>query len=158
MSVIESDRAFATPAAGAIGSQLFSGRTPLNVASARVASQLRHRAISPGSLSLLARLADYVTLVGLSAAIFFAYVAPSDGYGWRYLGAVAFLPAVTISLIGAFNGYTLAAFRRLLPEAGRAMLMWTGVFGAFTLLLFFLKMGEDFSRVWLAAWFLSGIA
>jgi Undecaprenyl-phosphate glucose phosphotransferase len=157
MSVIESDRAFAAPAAGPIGAQFFSGRTPLNIASARVASQLRHRAISPGLLSFLARFADFAMLVALSAAIFVVYVVPSDGYGWRYLGAVLFLPAVTIALIGAFNGYTLAAYRRLLPEAGRAMLMWTGAFGAFTLLLFFLKMGEEFSRVWLAAWFLSGI-
>ena len=31
------------------------------------------------------------------------------------------------------------------------------MFGCFTLILFFLKMGEDFSRVWLATWFLAGL-
>ena len=157
MSVIENNRAFAMPAADALSSQLFGGRTPLNIASARVASQLRHRVVSPGLLSLLARFADFGMLATLSTAIFLVYVAPTDGYGWRYLSAMLILPATTVGLIGAFSGYTPAAYRRLLPEAGRAMLIWTGTFGAFTLVLFFLKMGEDYSRVWLATWFLSGI-
>ena len=75
-----------------------------------------------------------------------------------YFAAIFLLPFATIVLIGSFKGYTVAAYRQIMPEIGRAVGLWTAVFGCFTLILFFLKMGEDFSRVWLATWFLAGLA
>jgi Undecaprenyl-phosphate glucose phosphotransferase len=83
---------------------------------------------------------------------------PLDGYSARYFIALMLLPLATVALVGSFKGYTVAAYRQIFAEIGRAAGLWTAVFGCFTLVLFFLKMGEDFSRVWLASWFLAGLA
>jgi FlaA1/EpsC-like NDP-sugar epimerase len=75
----------------------------------------------------------------------------------RYAIASFALPAGTVALIGSFNGYTVGAYREGILRIARSAAIWTAVFGSFTLVLFFLKMGEEFSRVWLASWFLAGI-
>ena len=67
------------------------------------------------------------------------------------------LPALTVAVIGSFNGYTIGAYRQGVAMIGRTAAIWTAVFGSFTLVLFFLKMGEEFSRVWLAGWFMFGL-
>ena len=87
------------------------------------------------------------------------YVVPLDGYTVGYFAAIFLLPFATVVLIGSFKGYTVARLppRSCRRSAARSAL-WTAVFGCFTLILFFLKMGEDFSRVWLATWFLAGLA
>ena len=54
------------------------GRTPLNVAAAQVAATLKHRAVTPGILAGLARLADFFGLMTLSLTIAWMYVTPRD--------------------------------------------------------------------------------
>jgi Undecaprenyl-phosphate glucose phosphotransferase len=137
---------------------LHPGRTPLNVAASQVAATLRHRFISPGILAGLARLADFVGLVAASAAIAWFYVPRSDTAGIGYALATILLPTATVLLVGSMKGYTAGAYRiRAMSRIGRGAGIWTAVFGCFALVLFFLKMGEEFSRVWLATWFLAGL-
>ncbi len=138
---------------------LHPGRTPLNVAASQVASTLRHRVITPGILAGLARIADFLGLAMASAAIAWAYVTPSDAIEVEYVLATLLLPATTVLLIGSLSGYSVGDYRtRVLVRIGRVAAVWTAVFGCFTIVVFFLKMGEDFSRVWLASWFLTGLA
>ena len=133
-------------------------RVPLNVAAAQVAATLKERFITPGTLSAGARLADFAALVLLCMLTYWIYVLPVEGHNARYYLASILLPAAAVVLTGAFNCYTIAAYREGIVTIGRAAAIWTTVFGAFTLLLFFLKMGEAFSRVWLATVFLVGLA
>ena len=160
MSIIESERVFAAAEAtlSPVSLNGLRPRTPLNIAAAQVASTLKQRLVTPGMLSAMARLADLVGLGTLSAAIYLVYVAPLEGIGFRYVLATLILPAATVALIGSFNGYTIGAYRQGIVMIGRTAAIWTAVFGSFTLVVFFLKMGEDFSRVWLAGWFLTGLA
>jgi FlaA1/EpsC-like NDP-sugar epimerase len=132
------------------------GRIPLNVAAARVAYTLKRRIVSAGLLAAMARLGDFTALSLSSIAIYLIYVPVSDRSA-GYLIAALLLPLGAVGLVGSFSGYTVAAYRKVLPEIGRAAGLWTAAFGSFTLVLFFLKMGEDFSRVWLASWFLVGL-
>ena len=135
------------------------GRTPLNVAATQVASTLKHRFVTPGILAGLARVADFAALAVASAAIAWTYVTPGEAARVEYALATLFLPAATVLLIGALNGYAVGDYRtRVVVRIGRGAAIWTAVFGCFTVVVFFLKMGEEFSRVWLASWFLSGIA
>jgi hypothetical protein len=159
MSVIHNDRVFAAAEATAspVAPNLFHSRTPLNVGAAQIAANLRRRVITPGLLSALARVADCVFLTLASAVVLWIYVAPDEGIGARYVLASLVLPLVTTVAIGSFRGYTIAAYRHVIADVGRVAGVWTAVFGCFTLLLFFMKMGEDFSRVWLGSWFLSGL-
>ncbi len=133
------------------------GRTPLNIAAAQVASTLKHRFITPGILAGLARIADFVGLALVGAAIFTIYLDPREA-DFGYVLASLLLPAATVILVGSFNGYATGDYRHSVAEVRRGLLIWAAVFGCFTLVLFFLKMGEEFSRFWLASWFLGGLA
>jgi Undecaprenyl-phosphate glucose phosphotransferase len=142
----------ATPAVGRRAE-----RTPLNVAAAQVAATLKHRFVTPGILSGLARLADFIALAAASTVIAHVYVTPGDT-GAAYTIASFLLPALTVVLIGSLNGYATSDYRtRVLANIGRVAMIWTAVFGCFTIVVFFLKMGESFSRVWLGSWYVSGL-
>ena len=105
----------------------------------------------PAFLSGLARLADFVGLALVSVVIFSTYVDTRDAGEFGYVLASLLLPAATVILIGSVNGYAVGDYRRTIIKISRGAAIWGRVFGCFTLVLFFLKMGEDFSRVWLAA-------
>jgi Undecaprenyl-phosphate glucose phosphotransferase len=160
MAISESSGSFGASQAAALVPAQFgrrAGRTPLNVAATQVASTLKHRFVTPGILAGFARIADFLGLAAASAAIAWAYVAPGDVTGIGYVLATILLPAATVLLIGALNGYGVGDYRtRVLIKLSRGAAIWTGVFGCFAVVLFFLKTGEEFSRVWLASWFLTG--
>jgi Undecaprenyl-phosphate glucose phosphotransferase len=151
-----------TTAFGASGNALVppiplsTGRTPLNIASAQVAATLKHRTITPAILAGLTRLADFVGLALTSIAIFTNYVIEGDSDFGYFLVSIL-LPATTVILIGGLKGYALGDYRRSIGRLSHAIGAWVAVFGCFTLVLFFLKSSEDFSRVWLASWFVGGV-
>jgi Undecaprenyl-phosphate glucose phosphotransferase len=159
MSVAETDGRFATGhgATSDLASLFPAGRTPLNIAAARAARDLRRRIVSATFLGGFARLADVALLSLAGMAIHWLYVAEADGTQARNVVAIFLLPIATVLLCASFKGYTVAAYRRVLPEIGRAAGLWTAIFGSFALALFFLKIGEEFSRFWLASWYLAGL-
>jgi len=160
MSIIASERVFATAETvfSPVAPNVFGARTPLNIASAQVAATLKRRFIMPGVLAGIARVADFSGLALASMLILWTYVAPLEGMAVEYLLATMILPAATVLLIGSFNGYAAGTYRRAIDKMGRGAAIWTAVFACFALVLFFLKIGEEFSRVWLASWFLAGLA
>ncbi|MBZ8132510.1 undecaprenyl-phosphate glucose phosphotransferase [Afifella sp. IM 167] len=132
-------------------------RSALNLAAARVAANLRHRPVSVAFLAAFLRFIDFSTLFAIGALIHVFYVVPNVGnYALHYYLPLVVLPALTVSLIGTFKGYNLDAYRRPLGYVGKAAGLWAAVFGVFSLVLFFFRAGEDFSRLWLAVWFICG--
>nr|WP_245615553.1 undecaprenyl-phosphate glucose phosphotransferase [Afifella pfennigii] len=124
-----------------------------------MAANLRHRPVSVAFLATFLRLADFVTLFAIGAAIYALYVVPGgEAYSLHYLFPLIILPALTVSLIGTFKGYALPAYRRPLGYIGKTAGLWAAVFGCFSLFIFFFRAGEDFSRLWLAVWFVCGFA
>ena len=156
MTIVESTGSFGAEDSG-VKVSYAPGHTPLNVAAAQVAATLKHRAITPGILAGLARIADFAGLAVLSVVIFTAYVDPNDAGDLGYVLASLLLPAATVFLIGSFNGYAVGDYGGTTSEVGRGAGIWAAVFGCFTLVLFFMKMGDEFSRVWLASWFVGGL-
>lgn len=158
MTVIESERvAPSLPATPWLVHPVQRGRTPLSLEAARVAQTLKPRPISVGLLSAFARLADFLGLFAVGLVIFGWYVVPRDGLDQlQYSVALVLVPLAAVALIGSFNGYTLPGYRPTMTQIGRIAGLWAAVFGCFTLALFFLKAGEEFSRVWLGAWFSAG--
>jgi Undecaprenyl-phosphate glucose phosphotransferase len=162
MSLAEAERYVPAlkPAAGARAHQREDGAfTSLSPEAAQVARMLRPRLISVGLLSALARLADFLGILAVGALIFGWYVLPRDGLDQLQYGlALVGVPLAVVAVIGSFNGYALSAFQPSITQFGRIAGMWAAVFGCFTLALFFLKAGEDFSRVWLGLWLFGGFA
>jgi len=158
MNVVNNERVFRSAEPVGSGANLLIQRQSLNVAAAQVAASLKRRLITPGTLAAWARLADFTGLTLASTAIIWVYVDPREEIGLGYLLATLLIPLAAVLALGSSGRYTIAEYRRVALGIGRAAVVWTAVFGSFTLVLFFLKMGEDFSRVWLASWFMTGFA
>ena len=107
----------------------------------------------------LARIADVVlaTLLGLVIAL--AYVSePQILSNPVYLLAIAATGLLSLAAFEVLGLYSIAALSSALRQMPRVVLGWTIAFGMIVATVFFLKIGADLSRVWLAAWYTAGAA
>jgi Undecaprenyl-phosphate glucose phosphotransferase len=58
----------------------------------------------------------------------------------------------------AFGLYTIHSLLRVAEQSARVVMAWTSVFAIFMALIFFTKLGDHYSRVWLASWYGVGLA
>ena len=75
-----------------------------------------------------------------------------------FLVAAAFTGVATVGAFELLRLYTLPAFTSFIRQMPRVLLGWTAAFALLIAAVFFLKMGHDFSRVWLALWYTAGAA
>jgi Undecaprenyl-phosphate glucose phosphotransferase len=80
------------------------------------------------------------------------FVSASLTYGAAHV-AVGATTVVALELFGLYRMTTLSA---ALPNIPRVLLGWAVAFTALVASVFFMKLGTEFSRVWLAAWFSLG--
>ncbi len=124
---------------------------------ARVAAA--EHATRPMSTLLLAGVVQFGEAIGLMAiglTIAMLYVDDPVTLFLPYLSATATVAVAFTIVEDASNAYGVGSLRHPLRSLGRVWLGWAGVLGLFTLVIFFGKLGEVFSRVWLAAWFVGG--
>ena len=128
-------------------------RTPRALAEAAV-PPLSKRRISPLVYSGLVRVAELTLVTVLGFAIAYAYV---DEYFRQYAAALV-LTGIASSFVfeglGLYRTGVLAAAHRHLP---RLVAGWTATVGVMLAALFFLKVSQDFSRAWIAIWYVAGI-
>jgi Undecaprenyl-phosphate glucose phosphotransferase len=98
-----------------------------------------------------------VTLLGL--AIAHLYVDETGVLSNTiYLLATAAVGAATVVVFSLLDLYSLRALSAYIKNLPAVMFGWTVVFAALVAGMFFLKVGADVSRFWLAAWYVSGAA
>ncbi|AGK58033.1 undecaprenyl-phosphate glucose phosphotransferase [Hyphomicrobium denitrificans 1NES1] len=133
---------------------------PLAFMRGKLADRADHqRTLSPVIVSGSVRFTEFliVTLLGLTIAHF--YVAESSVLGNpAYLFATAVVGTTTVVVFGLLDLYSLRALSAHIKNLPAVMLGWTTAFAALIAAIFFLKIGPDISRVWLATWFASGAA
>ena len=117
----------------------------------------RASSIPPVVVSGLARLVEIVLIAGLGAGLFRLYVEHVGLWlSLPYL-AVSALVGVSVALLFQVTGlYSIPALRAPLPQLSRLGLGWGIAFAFLIASVFFLKIGPNFSRVWLFAWFAAG--
>ena len=109
--------------------------------------------ISPRVFAGLIRAAELALVSGLGFVIAYIYVAD---FFRQYAAALALagLAAVTVfQALGLYNIAALSAAHRQLP---RLLMGWTATVALLLAAVFFLKVAPDFSRAWLALWYVSG--
>jgi Undecaprenyl-phosphate glucose phosphotransferase len=115
--------------------------------------------ISPVVVSGFARLAEFALVIALGLLIAIIYVPKEDAFaGYGY--SIAILTAATLA-VATFEGLGLYAPQVMttpLASLARMVLGWSTVLAVLATLVFFLKVGPDFSRVWLAGWYAAVIA
>lgn len=108
------------------------------------------------------RLAEFVIVACLGYGIFAAYLGgPSafEGYTGYALYGFAIITASAASVLSfqAFQLYDLSVMSSVTRQLARIAMAWTLVFALLTSIAFFMKLGVEYSRIWIASWYLIGL-
>lgn len=118
--------------------------------------------ISPRVVTGAARLIEFLLIAGLGYAIFFAYIDDSPGMPGHighmlYVIAIIAMAVTSVLSFQAFQLYDITVLSNVFRQVGRIITAWTLVFALLLVAAFFTKLGQEFSRLWAAAWYTSGL-
>ncbi|BDA84083.1 undecaprenyl-phosphate glucose phosphotransferase [Aureimonas sp. SA4125] len=149
---------FSRDAIRAIPAEVVASATPsLNSFAARTAAQFQTQVMSPKLLSGIWRLVEFGLLLGAAQSVYFAYVGSENGVFSQYLLISLLGAALGVLGIQLGHGYEIATMRSRLKQLARVSLAWSAAIAAVAVILFFMKAQTDYSRVWMGAWFLTGL-
>ncbi|MEH2501943.1 Undecaprenyl-phosphate glucose phosphotransferase [Bradyrhizobium sp. AZCC 1578] len=133
-------------------------RRRLSPAALAVTNQKVGRAYSPIVIAGVVRVIDFAMLSAIGTALYFGYVVPLGGLSWEFLAAIFGMAATAVICFQAADIYQVQLFRGLLRQMTRMISSWAFVFLLFIGASFIVKLGSEISRLWLAAFFVSGLA
>ncbi|MEL7048887.1 MAG: undecaprenyl-phosphate glucose phosphotransferase, partial [Pseudomonadota bacterium] len=102
------------------------------------------------------RFFDFAVAALSGAVVAWLYLPEQSGFSLNYLLAMCVLPLSMVVLNQLFGLYRVADLGRLTRQLPRIVLSWSNVFAVSAVALFLFKVGDEFSRVWMTAWFLVG--
>jgi Undecaprenyl-phosphate glucose phosphotransferase len=143
---------------GAISSPPTIRYEQLSALAREAAEAISRHSISPVLLTGAARLAEFALIAFAGTLIYAVYVLPRDGFDIGYavpIIAGSFLAVAFNQMAGA---YSIAALRHAMPSLGRAFAGWALVFALFAVIAFLAKIGDQYSRIWIGTWFVTGLA
>jgi Undecaprenyl-phosphate glucose phosphotransferase len=116
------------------------------------------RLISMVVFTGVVRLIEFLLVFGTGLAVSLIYVPDYDTSDLlRYATAVFAAAGVTLVVFQVFDLYGSHTFASLFRQLARIGVAWTMVFAVLVALAFFAKMGHQFSRIWLVAWYVTGL-
>ncbi|MEA3041231.1 MAG: hypothetical protein QOC65_720 [Sphingomonadales bacterium] len=142
-------------AAGGSGSARFRRRA-VPTAEA-VAPVVIRPSYSPAIVSGVARFVEFALVMLAGLVVYELYLADTLLLDSAYWLATAGTAALTTLVFQAIGVYSVQAFRSFFIYALRLVAGWSLVFLFLLAAVFFAKVGEDFSRVWLVGWFVFGL-
>ncbi|MEM9591873.1 MAG: undecaprenyl-phosphate glucose phosphotransferase [Pseudomonadota bacterium] len=105
------------------------------------------------------RVAELLLISLLGLAIYLGYVEhEGDRAHLLYLSAVFVAAFGYMTIAHAFGLYEVSSFNKFVMSFTRVFFSWTIVMAGLMSIAFFIKMGADFSRVWIATWYVSGLS
>ena len=118
--------------------------------------------ISPRLVTGGVRLLEFILIAILGYGIFYTYLDQATaplGHIGHVLYIIAILVAAAGSVISfqAFQLYDIAILSSISRQFARILMAWTLVFSALMAIAFFSKLGQEYSRVWVATWYASGL-
>ena len=129
----------------------------LSAAAREVAAQGSESAYSPIVLAGLVRVIEVALVAVVGFAVYFAYVVPTDGLGWRYVAAIVGIALLSMLAFQAADIYQVQAFRGHEKQYMRLASAWSVVFLIAIGVSFFAKAGDQFSRAWLGGFYVLGL-
>lgn len=151
------DAAAAAPAVMIDGSPRLERRRRLSPAALAVTNQKVRSAYSPIVIEGAVRLIDFALITISGLAVYFGYVVPTTGFAWPYVLAVLAMALAAVISFQAADVYDIQMFRARMQQLTRMTSSWCLVFLLFTGASFLAKLGGDVSRVWLTAFFVTGL-
>jgi Undecaprenyl-phosphate glucose phosphotransferase len=129
----------------------------LSSAARAVAAQRPMQAYSPIVLAGMVRLIEVALVVAIGFVVYLWYVVPANGFAWRYVGAILGIALFSMLTFQAADIYQVQAFRGHEKQYMRLASAWSVVFLLAISVTFFAKANDQFSRVWLAAFYVLGL-
>jgi Undecaprenyl-phosphate glucose phosphotransferase len=104
------------------------------------------------------RMIEFLLLAALGFAIYLGYVE-REGQSTHVVYLVTVLAAAVANtlMLQALDLYSVPALNAFVRSFARIAVAWTVVMAGLTAGAFLGKVGADFSRVWIATWYLSGL-
>ncbi len=96
-----------------------------------------------------------IFVLGFAVALFYVEEPTIIGNTY-YMAAIGMTAVGTVAAFDMLGLYSRACFNSFIRQAPRLLLAWTVVFALLLAAVFFLKVGQDFSRVWFASWYVVG--
>jgi Undecaprenyl-phosphate glucose phosphotransferase len=118
----------------------------------------RPGAISPVVVAGLVRALEVVLIFGLGSLLHLLMLHGRVPFGLTYAGAIGLITLTTVALIQASGGYRVGAFRAFFKTAIRLIAAWSMTFLMVATGLVLAKVADHYSRLWLAAFFATGLA
>ena len=112
---------------------------------------------SPIVLAGIVRMIEFALVALIGLAIYAAYVVPTDGFEWHYVGAIAGVAVLALLAFQIADIYQVQAFRGHEKQYFRLASAWSVVFLIVIGASFFAKAGDQFSRVWLGSFYVVGL-
>jgi Undecaprenyl-phosphate glucose phosphotransferase len=114
----------------------------------------RSSLISPALLGFLVKAVEGLIVVLTGGIIAFSYVNAQDiESSSLYALALGSTALVTVAVLHVFGLYKPQALTSPLRHLPHLVVGWTIALGLLVMAVFFMKVGPEFSRVWLALWF-----
>jgi len=129
----------------------------LNERAQQVASQFAQNAISPFLLVAVLRLVEFIAVFAIGMGVYMFYVVPQDGFRTMFVLPCLFGALLSLIALQATDSYQISSLRTHIKQLGRVLIAWTAVFAVLALAGFFLRVSEEFSRIWFGSWYLAGI-
>lgn len=129
----------------------------LNQTALQIAQQYRRDTMSPVMVSGILRLVEFALLMITGIGVSIWYLGLADGLAANYLLAIIATSVLAVILLELSDGYQMSFLRKPGTNLGRLVLIWAGTLAVLALAVFFLKIAEEYSRVWFAGWFMTGL-
>ena len=113
-------------------------------------------AISPIVLAGFVRMGEFALIMLVGMAVYCVYLNEYDSLIWRYLVATFAVAGLSMLAFQIADIYQVQAFRGHEKQYMRLASAWSVVFLIAIGASFFAKAGEQFSRVWLSAFYITG--
>ena len=114
--------------------------------------------LPPVVVSGAVRTAEFLLISLLGLGIYLGYVDyENDRVHLFYLGALFVAALGYMSIAHMLGLYQVSSFNRFALGFTRVFIAWTIVIAGLMSIAFFVKISADFSRVWIATWYASGL-
>lgn len=114
--------------------------------------------VPPVVITGVVRVTELLLIGVLGFVIYLSYVEyEGERTHLFYLAAVVVAALGYMAIAQVLNLYRVSSFNAFVPGFTRVFIAWTTVIAGLMSLAFFIKIGADFSRVWIATWYVSGL-
>ncbi|RDJ23294.1 undecaprenyl-phosphate glucose phosphotransferase [Bosea caraganae] len=124
----------------------------------RIAAMPVKPTLSPVMIEGLVRLFDVIAIAAVGGLVYWLYVSGNVESSLPYQVTIPLLAVGALAVFQALHLYHVGALRHFIPTAVRLTAGWTTLFLVALAAFFFLKIGDQVSRVWLAGFYAGGLA